>query len=117
VPVAAASDNIEDPFIPVGSGDMLEMARWTLLAAGLGTGDLAKAFDMVTQVPAAIMGLEADYGIKPGARADLVIAQADDAEDLVARGAVAPMVMVGGKIVAGGGHGWRKCHPEDRQRL
>ena len=101
VPVAAASDNIEDPFIPVGSGDMLEMARWTLLAAGLGTGDLAKAFDMVTQVPAAIMGIEADYGIKAGSRADLVITAGDDAEDLIARGAVAPTVMVGGKIVAG----------------
>ena len=36
VPVAAASDNIQDPFIPTGSGDLLEVARWTLLSGHLG---------------------------------------------------------------------------------
>ena len=33
VTVACASDNIRDPFVPTGSGDMLEIARWTVLAA------------------------------------------------------------------------------------
>ncbi len=28
IPVAAASDNIQDPFVPTGSGDLLEIARW-----------------------------------------------------------------------------------------
>lgn len=100
VPVAAASDNIEDPFVPVGTGDMLEAARWMLLAAGLGTDQLALAFDMVTRTPAELMGLDGDYGIRVGARADLLLAEAADAEDLVARGAARRQVLVAGREVA-----------------
>jgi cytosine deaminase len=100
VPVAAASDNIEDAFIPVGSGDLLEIARWTLLAAGLRTNDLDTAFAMVTSVPAEVMGIEADYGIKPGAWADLLITDCDDIEDLVARGPVQRLVLTRGRPVS-----------------
>ncbi len=101
VPVACASDNTQDPFIPSGSGDMLEMARWTLLAGHLGANDLGRAFAMATTVPAALMELGDGYGIRPGARADLLIAPADDAEDLVASGPLERAVLVGGKLVAG----------------
>src|SRR5262249_28310496 len=78
VKVAAASDNIQDPFVPIGTGDLLEIARWTLVAGHLGSSDLRTAFDMVTKNPADIMGL-ADYGIAEGARGDLLIVDADDA--------------------------------------
>ena len=57
VPVAAASDNIQDPFIPIGSGDLLEIARWTLVAGHLGLGDLPTAFDMVSPFPPASSAL------------------------------------------------------------
>ena len=46
--VAAASDNIQDPFVPPGSGDLLEIARWALLAGHLGSNDLGRAFEMIT---------------------------------------------------------------------
>jgi cytosine/creatinine deaminase len=98
VPVAAASDNIEDAFVPTGSGDLLEIARWTLLAGHLGLNDLRTAFDMVSSVPAALIGLD-DIGIREGARADLLIVRADSVEDLVAAGALARTVLVGGRIV------------------
>ena len=101
VPVAAASDNIQDPFVPIGTGDMLEIARWTLLAGHLGVGDLARAFDMVTATPAALMGLGGDYGIHVGARADLLVAAARDPADLVAGGSLARTVLLGGHVVAG----------------
>jgi len=101
VPVACASDNVQDPFIPSGSGDMLEMARWTLLAGHLGANDLGRAFAMATTVPAGLMGLGDSYGIREGARADLLIADAEDAEDLVASGPLERAVLVGGKLVAG----------------
>jgi cytosine deaminase len=100
VPVAAASDNIQDPFIPIGSGDLLEIARWTLVAGHLGLGDLHTAFDMVTSVPAAILGLKVG-GIKVGARADFLIVEAEDPEDLVAAGATNRAVLVAGRLVAG----------------
>jgi cytosine deaminase len=100
VAVAAASDNIQDPFVPSGSGDLLEIARWTVLAGQLGLNDLRKAFDMVSTVPAGLMGLGSDWGIREGARADLLIGDAASVEDLVAGGALRRQVMVGGRVVA-----------------
>jgi cytosine deaminase len=101
VRVAAASDNIQDPFVPIGSGDLLEVARWTLVAGQLGLADLRAAFDLVSAAPAAILGLGADWGIRVGARADLLIADAEDVDDLVATGATNRAVLVGGRLVAG----------------
>jgi cytosine deaminase len=100
VVVASASDNIRDPFVPSGSGDMLEIARWTLLAAHLGFNDLERAFDMVTRAPARLLGLD-DHGLAEGKRADLLITDADDVADLVAGGALARTVLVNGRVVAG----------------
>jgi cytosine/creatinine deaminase len=100
IPVAAASDNIQDPFVPTGSGDLLEIARWTLLAGLLGLGELREVFEMVSTVPAQMMGLGADWGIRPGARADLLIARADTIEDLVAGGALERTVMLDGRVVS-----------------
>ncbi len=101
VTVAGASDNIQDPFVPSGSGDLLEIARWTLLAGHLGSNDLGRAFEMVTSAPARLLGFGADHGIRVGARADLLIADAADAADLVASGPLARTVIVGGRLVAG----------------
>lgn len=101
VTVAAASDNIQDPFVPPGTGDLLEIARWALLAGHLGSNDLGRAFEMITDAPARLMGLGGDYGVKAGARADLLIAQAEDAADLVASGPLARTVLVNGRVVAG----------------
>ncbi|MBV8851078.1 MAG: amidohydrolase family protein [Methylobacteriaceae bacterium] len=100
VDVAAASDNIRDPFVPTGSGDLLEIARWTLLAGHFGLDDLGKAFEMVSVIPARIMGLSDSWGIHEGARADLLITDAGDADDLVEGGALDRIVMVAGEIVA-----------------
>ncbi|MGQ0656020.1 MAG: amidohydrolase family protein [Betaproteobacteria bacterium] len=100
VPVAAASDNIQDPFVPSGSGDLLEIARWSLLAAHLGSNDLPRAFDMVSSAPARLLGLDG-YGLREGARADLLITEAEDAPDLVAGGAMARTVLVNGRVVSG----------------
>jgi cytosine deaminase len=99
VPVAAASDNIEDAFVPTGSGDLLEIARWTVLAGHLSLNDLRAAFDMVSSVPAELIGLN-DFGLREGARADLLIARASSVEDLVAAGTLARTVLMGGRIVA-----------------
>ena len=101
VPVASASDNIRDPFVPSGSGDLLEIARWTLLAGHLGFNDLERAFDMVTRAPARLLGLD-DHGLVEGKRADLLITDADDPADLVAGGSLSRTVLVNGHVVAGG---------------
>lgn len=100
VAVAAASDNVQDPFVPTGSGDLLEIARWTLLAGQLGLGDLQKTFEMVSTTPALMMGLGKDWGIQKGARADILIARAETIDDLVAGGALERTVLFGGRVVA-----------------
>jgi cytosine deaminase len=100
VQVAAGSDNIQDPFVPPGSGDLLEIARWALLAGHLGSNDLGKAFEMISSTPARLLGLN-EYGLRPGARADLLIADAEDAGDLVACGPLRRTVLVNGRVVAG----------------
>lgn len=99
IPVAAASDNIGDPFVPTGSGDLLEIARWTLLAGQFGLSDLRTVFEMVSSAPAEMIGLGADWGIRRGARADLLIARAETIDDLVAEGALERTVMLAGRVV------------------
>ncbi len=101
VRVAAASDNIQDPFVPIGSGDLLEVARLTLIAAHLGLTDVPTSYDMVSSAPAALMGLDSDWGVHVGARADLLITDAEDAEDLVTSGSLSRTVLIGGEVVAG----------------
>jgi cytosine/creatinine deaminase len=101
VKVAAASDNIQDPFVPIGSGDLLEVARLTMIAAHLGLDDVPTTYEMVSSTPASVMGLGSDWGIHVGARADLLITDAEDVEDLVTSGSLARAVLVGGRLVAG----------------
>ncbi len=101
VPVAAASDNIQDPFVPIGSGDLLEIARWTLTAGHLGLADLPAAFELISTNPASMIGLGKTWGIEPGARADLLITDCEDIDDLVATGTTNRAVLVGGRLVAG----------------
>jgi cytosine deaminase len=101
VPVASASDNIQDPFVPSGTGDLLEIARWALLAGHLGSNDLGKAFEMISCVPARLLGFGEEYGIRVGARADLLLTEAADPADLVASGSLARTVLVAGRVVAG----------------
>ena len=101
VPVASASDNIQDPFVPSGSGDLLEIARWTLLAGHLGSNDLGKAFEMISSTPARLLGFGEEYGIRVGTRADLLLTAAADPADLVAGGSLARTVLVGGRVVSG----------------
>src|SRR5690606_16221277 len=86
ITIATASDNIQDPFVPTGSGDMLEIARWTLLAGHLRGDELAAAHRMITSAPAHLMGLGKDYGLRPGARADFVVTDCIDTDTLVAGG-------------------------------
>jgi cytosine deaminase len=98
--IAAASDNIQDPFIPTGSGDMLEIARWTLLAGHLHAVELPVAYQMVTSAPATLMGLSKDYGIHEGARADLIICDSSDVEGLIGGGPDNLIVLSRGRPVA-----------------
>jgi cytosine deaminase len=100
VAVAIASDNIQDPFVPTGTGDLIELARWTMLVGHFDAGDFLTVFRMISETPARLSGL-ANRGIRVGARADLLITDAADIADLIASGPLERTVLSGGKIVAG----------------
>jgi cytosine deaminase len=101
VPVAYASDNIQDPFNPVGTGDLLEVGRWMFLSAQLPSELLPYVYAMGSTVPAQLMRLGEDYGMREGAYADLLILDAKDAADAIASGPLNRTVLFHGRHVAG----------------
>jgi cytosine/creatinine deaminase len=54
----------------------------------------------VSSAPAKLLGYD-DYGVREGARADLLVTEAEDAADLVAGGSMARTVLVNGRVVSG----------------
>nr|WP_244226755.1 amidohydrolase family protein [Paenibacillus protaetiae] len=82
MPVAAASDNVHDPFHPFGRGDLLQIGLITAYGAHMGSpADLRTLLRMMTVVPAGILGLR-DYGIAAGHTADFVILDAGTPDEL-----------------------------------
>jgi cytosine deaminase len=83
VNIAAASDNVHDPFNPFGSYDLLQIASLNAHLAHLtGEAELYASLKMVTDYPARTLGLP-NYGLTEGATADLVIVDANRVLDTV----------------------------------
>lgn len=83
VPVALASNNIRNPFTPVGTADLAHLTFLTAVAAHMGTPELMR--DLVAAVtthPARILNLR-DYGFAAGCRADLVVWECERPEEIV----------------------------------
>jgi cytosine deaminase len=78
VNVALGHDCVMDPWYPLGSHDMLEVAHMGLHVAQMtGTEEMHRLFGAVTINGAKTLGLEG-YGLEPGCFADLVVLQAGD---------------------------------------
>ena len=76
VTVAFGHDCVMDPWYPLGSGDMLEVAGMAVHVAPMTSPDAMRSyFDAVTVGAARAIGL-ADYGLRPGCKADFVVLQA-----------------------------------------
>jgi len=85
VSVAAASDNVHDPFHPFGRCDLLQIGLLTSYTAHLAEEkEIQEVLKMITEVPAAFFGLE-NYGVKEGADASFTILDADNLYDGFAR--------------------------------
>ena len=83
--IATGSEIFGILLFPRVPGDILEIARWTLLAGHLHASELPVAFAWSPTPPLSSWDF-ADYGLRPGARADMVIADSEDAVRLVAGG-------------------------------
>ena len=99
VAIACASDNIQDPFVPTGSGDMLEIARWTMLAGHYDPADFSDVFAMITSSPAVMT--EGSASMTAGSPANFLITDAIGTKDLIASGPLERTVFFRGKVVAG----------------
>ncbi|MGA1634749.1 MAG: amidohydrolase family protein [Gemmobacter sp.] len=100
IPVAWGQDCVRDPWYPLGTADMLDVAFMGLHVAQMTHPEEMRAcFDMVTEVPARIMGLEG-YGLRPGAVASLVVLDAGDPVEALRLRAARLTVIARGRVVA-----------------
>ena len=98
--VAFGHDCVMDPWYPLGSADMLEVASMGLHVAQMtGVEAMKSCFQAVTANAACIMNLEG-YGIKPGCNADLVLLEARNPIEAIRLKAKRLMVMRRGKVIA-----------------
>lgn len=99
VRVFAGSDNIRDAWWPYGNGDMLERATIIGLEGGLmSDDDLGVLAALTTDAPADVLGI-ADYGLRVGGRADLVLVDARSVAEAVAGHPPRTLVIHGGRVV------------------
>jgi len=98
--VGFGQDCVLDPWYPLGTADMLDVAFMGLHVAQMTSpADMARCFDMVTSVNAAIMGL--DYlGLAVGRRASLVVLDAGNPVEALRLRAERLCVVSRGKVVA-----------------
>ncbi len=100
VNVAFGHDDIMDPWYPMGSHDMLEVAHMGAHCLQMmGSSQLKTVFDMVTGRGAKVLKLE-KYGIEAGCRANLVILQAKNRIDAIRLRPARLYVISRGKVVA-----------------
>ncbi|KAA0594749.1 cytosine deaminase [Azospirillum lipoferum] len=102
--VAFGHDCVMDPWYPLGSGDMLEVAHMGLHVGQMtGQDGIKAAFDAVTINPARLLHLDG-YGLEPGCNADLVVLQAGSAVEAIRTRAARLFVLRRGRIVS-------RCEP------
>jgi cytosine deaminase len=100
IDVAFGHDCVLDPWYPLGSGDMLEVAHMGLHVAQMtGQAAMRACFDAVTTAPARILGLEG-YGLAPGCHADFVLLDARDPIEAIRLRAARLAVVRRGRVVA-----------------
>jgi cytosine deaminase len=98
--VALGHDDILDPWYPLGSHDMLEVAHMGVHALHMsGVQEMESLFNAVTYNAARVMGLEG-YGLEPGCRADMVVLQASDPIQALRLKSPRLQVIRGGCVIA-----------------
>lgn len=101
VRVCAGTDAVRGFFVPYGSGDMIDRLARVAERNGMSRDDdLEAAFGLITDEAAAALGLS-DYGLRVGAKADLVLLGAETLAQALIEPPRDRVVIKGGVIVAG----------------
>lgn len=98
--VGWGQDCVLDPWYPLGTADMLDVAFMGLHVAQMTSPhDMRHCYDMVTNQNAAIMNL-ADYGLEVGKKASLVVLDAGNTVEAIRLRPERLLVIAKGKVVA-----------------
>lgn len=100
VNVSIGNDNIMDPFNPLGKGNLLEAAHLLVHTAHLSSeSDMGRLLDMITYQGAKTLGIDAEYGIREGARANFLILDARNEMEALRLTADCLYVVREGKVI------------------
>lgn len=98
VSVALGSNNVRNPFTPVGTADLADLTFLAAVAGHMGTAeDMRTLLDAITIHPARILRLP-DYGLAVGCRADLLVWECETPQDVVATLPPRALVVKNGRI-------------------
>ncbi len=99
VNVVTGTDNVQDPFQPLGNFDLLAASNLTALAAHMtGRTQMLETLEMTTTRAAKVLGLE-HHGLQVGCNADLVVIDAQSKLEALAQVSTNRMVIKAGKIL------------------
>lgn len=96
IALAAGGDNVQDPFNPLGNGDMVDVAAALVLAGHLKPRE---AWSVSSVGGRAVMGLPA-AGAVAGDPADAILVRASSTAEAIAERAVDRVVLRAGRVVA-----------------
>ncbi len=98
--VAFGHDCVMDPWYPLGSHDMLEVAHMALHCCHMtGVDEMKSCFNAVTDNAASILHLD-NYGINNGSNGDLVVLQCKDAIEALRLKPARLFVVRRGKVIS-----------------
>jgi cytosine/creatinine deaminase len=114
IPVAFGHDCVMDPWYPLGSADMLDVAHTAIHMCQLTSLEAMRScFDAVTVAPAQIMAL-GDWQLAPGSHANLVLLEAGDPIEAIRLRAARLCVVRHGRIIAQAPRRSASLHLPDR---
>ena len=98
VTVAAATNNVRNAFTPLGTAGLPLMGYLIGVAAHMGAeSELRQVLDMLTLQPARILR-RAGYGLAEGCDADLVVWDAERAEEIITALAACHLTVKSGRV-------------------
>ncbi|BAU42644.1 cytosine deaminase [Leptolyngbya sp. O-77] len=99
--VSLGHDCVQDPWYPLGTGNMLDVASMAVHVCQMtGVPEIDACYNMVTWNGAKTLHVEDQYGIAVGKPANLIVLDAGDRYDAIRRRATVRYVISRGKLIA-----------------